>query len=269
MKQFAVIGNPIAHSLSPLIHQLFARQCGVELEYTRIKGELGRFADDVRLFFDRGGTGLNITAPFKQQAFRLCDEASVRSQHAQAANILWQKNGKIFADNSDGIGLLMDLRQYIDLKHRNILIIGAGGAVCGILEPLFNESPNQITIVNRSDERAQMLKLQFESFGLLHLSSIDALSVGYHLIIHALSTETECISKMPSVVFEARPFGYDLCYQSDGETSFVQTMRARGLGAVDGLGMLVCQAAESFRIWHDRLPNVSPVIEQLRSGRKE
>ncbi len=266
MMQYAVMGNPIEHSLSPLIHQLFAKQCGLVLEYVKILIDVDRFASQVHDFFQQGGRGLNITSPCKQQAFTISDDMTARCAKAGAANTLWQHEGRLMADNTDGVGFLADLNRYLDVCDKQVLILGAGGAVRGILQPLLDANPQQITIANRTQATALALQAEFQQVDKIQLSACDALDKPYDLIVHALPMGVEEMHPLPSVVFQSNSLGYDLTYHRYGITPFVSYVRAQGATAVDGMGMLICQAAESFRIWHGVLPDVAGMSDLVRNA---
>ncbi len=262
--RYAVMGHPVRHSLSPVIHQLFARQMGFFLEYEKINVELSRFEEHVNRFFDDGGEGLNITLPYKSHAFHLAAHQSPRAVHAQVANTLWRDADGLHADNTDGVGLIRDLARYIDLVDKHILLLGAGGAARAILPCLIVNRPASLLIANRTFQRAHALACDF-----LPASSCDLseLAGSFDLIINATSLslsnqipDLSSVSVKPSTVF------YDLSYQQTRTTTFVVWARQRGYEAVDGLGMLVEQAAESFAIWHGVLPDTAPVLDYIRHG---
>lgn len=263
--QYAVMGNPIEHSLSPLIHQLFAKQCGLVLEYGKILIDVDRFAYQVQDFFQQGGRGLNITAPCKQQAFALSDKMTARCAKAGAANTLWKHEGQLMADNTDGVGFLADLSRYLNVRNKLVLILGAGGAVRGILQPLLEANPRQITIANRTHATAIALQAAFQESDKIEVAAFDMLDKPYDLIVHALPVGAEEVHLLPQVVFQSSSLGYDLTYHRHGITPFVSYVRGQGAMAVDGLGMLICQAAEAFRIWHGILPDVTGVSDLVRN----
>lgn len=258
----AVIGMPIGHSLSPLIHQTFARQVQLPLDYEKILGDEGSFEQQVSAFFAAKGIGLNVTLPFKQRAFVMASMRSARCQKAGAANtLLVNKEGRLYADNTDGIGFLRDLSRYRTLSaHSRILVLGAGGAARGIIHPLLDMSV-QLTVANRGQDALQRVH---QTAPQIQTQSLDNLSGTFDVIINATSAGVlgESIA-VPEAIMSPLPFCYDLAYQRNKETPFVAYARRLGCPAVDGLGMLVEQAAESFYLWHGVRPEVEPVLESL------
>ncbi len=260
---FAVMGKPISHSLSPRIHQLFAEALAIELHYEKIEIDLDHFEQQVQLFFEKGGKGLNITLPGKQRAFAMADIRSNRSLQAKAANTLWQENGLLHADNTDGVGFMRDLNRYFNVAHKKILVLGAGGAAAGILGPLLAAQPANITIANRTLEKAQQLNANFNNP--CQVCPSHELHDAFDLIINttAASLSQESII-LPEITTRHHPFCYDLAYQLHEPTVFVAWAQSLRCPAVDGLGMLVEQAAESFYLWHQKRPETVPVLEMLR-----
>ena len=268
---YAVMGNPVTHSKSPLIHTAFAVQTGQHLYYQAIEVEKGRFAEALSEFQDLGGMGVNITLPFKGDACIAADHFSERARRAGAVNTLWFRDGHRFGDTTDGAGLVRDLihNQGIDLQDSRILILGAGGAVRGIIDTLFDAGPECIVIANRTLESAQVLAAQFSDRGKISACSYAGLStVQFHLIINGTSASLQGqVPPIPDTVLMPGSVCYDLMY-GDSMTPFAQWARERGAGAVfDGLGMLVEQAALSFEIWRGIRPETRPVIEMLRNQR--
>lgn len=267
---YAVIGNPIAHSKSPFIHAAFARQCGQDLSYETILGSLDGFAAAVAAFRAGEGKGLNVTVPFKLEALELADRPTDRARLAGAANTLRFDADGIYADNTDGIGLVGDIRDRlgVPLRGKRILILGAGGAARGVVLPLLDEHPAQLAIANRSVDKAQALKQQFASFGDLTAGGFaDFAGGGFDLVINATSASLGTQSlQLPQGLFASGALAYDMVY-GKGETPFLAD--ARRLGAArtsDGLGMLVGQAAESFFIWRGVRPDIAPVMAMLHGG---
>jgi shikimate dehydrogenase len=273
--KFAVIGNPIAHSLSPQIHQAFAAECGIDLSYTRIEAPLSpddeRFIATARRFFADGGRGLNVTAPFKHAAFSAASAASDIVTHAEAANTLSaREDGNWRADNTDGPGLARDLARYLGaLSGKSLFIHGAGGATAGVLQTLL-ECGARVTLYNRTAEKADALVQRFSRFGnIAAIASWDELPTApFDAVIHATSLRAHAA---PDTVWDARlyhpdTFYYDIVYDKHHTTAFLGWVAAHGNArAADGLGMLVEQAAESFRLWHGVLPDTAPVLRQLRA----
>jgi len=322
MKSFAVIGNPIAHSRSPEIHLAFAKQTGMAISYRRLEAPVtaddSGFAEVVRAFFADGGVGMNVTAPFKDAAFRLASAVSERSRLAEAANTLTNDGqGGWRADNTDGIGLVRDLigRLGLSLAGRRLLILGAGGATAGILGPLLDARPSQVVLWNRSADKAQRLVRRFAAaYPEVALETIssqkhfpspapsghplpqagegkEATDLNrrisdqppFDLVIHATSLKAgasgaraneithEIATAWPWLESSCSPatFFYDLSYADNGETLFLRWVKSwakspDGGRRSDGLGMLVEQAAESFRIWHGCLPETTAVYAALR-----
>ena len=261
---YAVIGNPIAHSKSPLIHEVFAKQTQQAIHYGRIFSELDDFKKTTQEFFERGGKGLNVTIPFKLQAYELAQHKTPRAQSAQAANMLWVENGQLWCDNSDGEGLTRDLRRLLNqrsgaaLNGINVLILGAGGAAQGVIEPLMGAGVAGITVFNRTHEKAEALVKQFTGLATnakVHLKALPLAELkngSYDLIINAtatgLSNESPIAKDVLKAIIHPDTLAYDMVYGK--ETCFMQDAKALGIQAVDGLGMLVEQAALAFETWH-------------------
>ena len=277
---YAVIGNPIAHSKSPLIHEIFAKQTNQAIHYGRIFSELNDFKKTTLEFFELGGKGLNVTIPFKLQAYELAQHKTPRAQSAQAANMLWVENGQLWCDNSDGEGLARDLRRL--LKQRSpgaalngikVLILGAGGAAQGVIEPLMNAGVASITIANRTHEKAEALVQQFSGVATEAQINLRAVSLAelsdphthphapYDLIINATATGLSDASPISKDVLKAiihpDTLAYDMVYGK--ETCFMQDAKALGIAAADGLGMLVEQAALAFETWRKLDPQKTPL----------
>lgn len=265
--QYAVVGNPISHSRSPLIHQMFAQQCGEQLDYVAKLVALDSFSADIRQFFADHGRGLNVTVPFKQQAWDIADQLSDSATLAGAVNTLWLKNGAIRGDNTDGVGLVRDLiaNNGYQLAGKKILILGAGGAVRGVLQPIIAQQPLSITIANRTLSKARQLAAIFADIYTLECCKYEQLESPYDLIINGTSASLNNeLPPLPDVVVSADSYLYDMMY---GERPTVFNQWGKNLGAkncIDGLGMLVEQAAESFRLWRGVKPDTAPVIARLR-----
>ena len=271
--RYAVIGNPIEHSKSPFIHRRFAEQTAQDLSYERILGDLEYFAGDVRDFFSSGGKGMNVTVPFKEQAWRLADELGTEARTAGAVNTLTSlEDGRIRGDNTDGIGLVRDLQQNLglDLADRRILLLGAGGASRGVARPLLEQGPKLLLIANRTASRALDLAEQLGSFGTVEGCGLDALNGRqFDLVING--TAAGLAGKIPDIPPDCLAEGawaYDMMYAVE-PTAFVKWAREHGAAhAVDGLGMLVEQAAESFFLWRGVRPDTETVIEELKELNK-
>lgn len=269
--RYAVMGNPVAHSQSPFIHTRFAEQTGQALEYHAIDVPRDGFAQALAKFQQEGGKGLNVTVPFKEEAWRLMDDCSGRAERAGAVNTIWfDPQGRRCGDNTDGIGLIRDLVGNLgfELRGRRVLVLGAGGAARGVLGPLHDEEPRALVIANRTPERARVLADLFGGTGVVEPCAFDGLR-GRHfdLIINATSASlTGTVPRIPDDLLAEEGWCYDMAY-AQGATAFVQWGEARGARgrSVDGLGMLVEQAAESFQRWRGIRPETASVIAELRS----
>ncbi|MBW0148132.1 shikimate dehydrogenase [Marinobacter arenosus] len=269
---YAVVGHPISHSKSPRIHSLFASQTGEALEYTAIQAPLEDFAGSVRGFFARGGMGLNVTVPFKEQAWQLADCRTERAEKAGASNTLYlDAHGKLTADNTDGHGLVQDLtcNHGVTLANTRILVLGAGGAVRGVIGPLLAQRPAALTIANRTIARAEALVQLFApDAGTTELSAcgFEQVDKPFDLIINGTSASLQGdLPPLSANVIGTDTVVYDMMYSLQ-TTTFNQWALDQGARHVfDGLGMLVEQAAESFRVWRGVRPDTAPVIEELRN----
>jgi shikimate dehydrogenase len=267
--RYAVIGNPIEHSKSPQIHSAFAQQTGQELEYRRLLGEADGFEQQVRGFMAAGGKGLNVTVPFKEIAWQLMDERSTRAESARAVNtIILLENGHLRGDNTDGIGLVRDLcdNQGANLQGMRILLLGAGGATRGVLLPLLETSPNQVTIANRTASKAVDLATDLKALGPIEGCGFDELcGRQFDLIINATAAGlSNQVPDIPDGLLVEGGWCYDMMY-GDKPTAFMGWGEQQGAAhCMDGLGMLVEQAAESFYLWRGMRPDTAPVIQALR-----
>lgn len=270
--KYAVVGNPIAHSKSPLIHRLFAEQTEQDLVYEAIliDSEETTFAWAIADLKNRGYKGINITVPFKLDAFEYADELSDRAQTAHAVNTFdFQENGKTFGDNTDGLGLVNDIEinGQCAFKNKNVLILGAGGAVQGILEPLLNKLPGLVHIANRTAKRAQVLGERFNSTVTITASGWEDIPIQhYDIIINGTSASLE--GKLPPVSSEVigpNTLVYDMMYGAK-PTIFMNWAKETQptCQTMDGLGMLVGQAAESFYIWRGVRPETASIIKKVR-----
>jgi len=267
---YAVFGSPIIHSRSPEIHRAFARQTEQDLIYTKQEVTPEEFKQSCSEFFELGGSGLNITLPLKELAFNFVDKLSDRAKLAGAVNtIKLESDGQTLGDNTDGQGLVTDMLKNLQwqIEGRRVLIFGAGGAVRGVLGPLLAQKPHCIYIANRTEEKAITLANQFKSMGnviAVNTSSIphDIFDVIINGTSMSLQGEVPAISKDQ---ITAQTCCYDMAYSTD-PTSFLRWGASQGLTNLsDGLGMLVEQAAESFRIWRDVKPKTQDVINAFRS----
>lgn len=266
---YAVVGNPARHSKSPLIHTLFAEQTERELVYEAIEVEEQRFDEFVLDFFARQGAGLNITVPYKEKAFALAQHCSPRANLAKAVNTLFlDEEQKLCGDNTDGPGLITDIKlnHHFPIESRHILLLGAGGAVRGVLAALIHEQAASISIANRTLSRAEQLREEFEQHAAVNAVSYEQLGgQQFDLIINgtSLSLSGELPAVSPELI-GPNCCCYDMMY-GDVDTAFVSWAKENGASlALDGLGMLVEQAAEAFAIWHGIRPATASVITQLR-----
>lgn len=267
MPSFAVFGNPIAHSKSPRIHALFANQTGIEHTYGTVLAPRDEFEPYLDTFFAGGAQGANITTPFKEQAFAKADELTERAAMAGAVNTLKKlNNGRLLGDNTDGIGMLSDLIRLNMLNENDrVLLVGAGGAARGVILPLLSHHC-QVTLVNRTYSRAEHLCELFKGKGEIRAVPMNGLdNEKFDLIINATASGIQGeIPDLPSSLLAANPHIYDMYYQL-GATPFISWAQAHGVSACsDGLGMLVGQAAHAFYLWHGVMPDIEPVLKQLK-----
>ena len=268
MDRYVVMGNPVAHSLSPAIHAAFARATGESLEYDRLLIPEGGFMLFAQTFFDEGGRGANVTLPFKVNAFHWAGARSERAMLAEAANFLVARDGFIEADNTDGAGLVTDLTRNLGVKlaGARVLVLGAGGATRGILAPLLAAKVQRIVVANRTASRATELAARFRAHGDIAGAGLDAIPRDpYDIVLNATSTSTRGESlELPPHALPRDAFAYDLAYGA-GARAFVERAKAAGMQASDGLGMLVEQAAESFELWRGKRPDTAAVLAELRT----
>ena len=268
--QYAVMGNPIGHSKSPLIHSLFAAQTEQHLEYSAILAPLGDFATAADAFRDAGGKGFNVTVPFKQDAWVYVDELSPRAERAKAVNTIQFRDSGALGENTDGLGLVCDLtvNYEIDIKDKRILLLGAGGAARGVLQPLLAEQPALLVIANRTPEKAAELGLLFNEPGqsIMGCGFTDLGGRSFDLIINATSAGLEgSAPPLPDDILAPDGCCYDMFY-ADEPTPFMRWAQAHNAAqTLDGIGMLVEQAAESFLLWRGIRPDTEPVIAKLRA----
>jgi len=268
MDRYVVMGNPVAHSLSPDIHARFAAQAGDAIEYGRLLIAEDAFAQHARAFFAGGGRGANVTLPFKVDAFEFADTASERARVAGAANFLMARDGAIFGDNTDGAGLVVDLARnlHVALRGASILLVGAGGAARGVLAPLLGEEPARLVVANRTPAKAIELAQRFGDLGRIEACALDAIPASsFDLVLNATSTSTRGEPLvLPAGIIGKEMLAYDMAY-GPAARAFVAQAQSLGARASDGLGMLVEQAAESFLTWRGRRPATAAVLAELRA----
>ena len=267
--RYAVMGHPIAHSKSPFIHRRFAADTGEPVAYEALLVEPGDFRAAVERFRAEGGHGLNVTIPFKEEAFALTHWRSDRAERAGAVNTLWFDGATMYGDNTDGIGFVRDLTRNlaVAVKARSVLLLGAGGAARGVIGPLLDEEPRRLVIANRTMSRAVELARQFTGQGPVSTVALDALPAGgFDLVVNATAASLAGdLPPLPRGTLRSGGVAYDTAYAA-WPTPFVEWgARAGAAVATDGLGMLVEQAAESFRLWRGREPRTGPVIDALRT----
>jgi shikimate dehydrogenase len=269
VSQYAVVGNPVKHSKSPQIHRLFARQTEQDLQYTAVEIQEADFEFFIKDFFSEGGAGLNVTVPYKEKAYKLADHYSDRAGLAKAVNTLFLDDaGQLCGENTDGLGLVRDItiNHQLDIAGKRILMLGAGGAVRGVLASLVFEHPGSITIMNRTLSRAQQLQEDFGKLLHLQLQTFDQpMTERFDLIING--TSASLAGELPPLDANLIAEGcccYDMMY-GEQDTPFLTWSKQCGASlALDGMGMLVEQAAESFAIWRGIRPETSAVISLLK-----
>lgn len=270
-KHYAVFGHPVAHSLSPRIHAAFGKQAGIAVDYVAIDATPEQFTEALSAFADSGGAGANITLPLKQAAFKACDDVTERARRAGAVNTLVRNGDTWHGDNTDGTGLVRDLtgRHALDLRARRTLLIGAGGAACGVAPALLDAGIGDLFIVNRTPERTDALVDRLGEPGRVHPRYLDDLAAlgEFDLIVNATSAARDGrLPTFPASLVGRRTAAVDLSY-GEAAIPFLSWARAHGVhDAIDGLGMLVEQAAESFARWHGLQPETDAVYGELRAG---
>lgn len=272
MDRYVVFGNPIKHSRSPFIHEMFAQQTQQNMAYETYLVE-GDFSETAKAFFAQGGKGANVTLPFKEQTFVVADELTERAQLAGAVNTLFLKNGRLIGDNTDGIGLVYDLvRQFGSLDKQRVLMLGAGGAARGCIGPLFSAGVSHVHIANRTAEKADVLLHSFATYvsnGNMSASGFSNIpDENYQIIINSTSSSvTGDVPMIDNSLFSKTNFVYDMFY-SLKPTAFMEkaTIENPFVKVSDGIGMLVGQAAESFFLWRGVRPEVDSVITALKKG---
>ena len=268
-KKYAVFGNPIKHSLSPLIHEYFAKSLQIKLSYKPILGSLGKFDIEAQNFLDNGGLGFNITLPFKQDAYKFAKIISKTASITRSVNTIYLKDGVIHGDNTDGIGFVKDMKNNIgyDFRDKKILLVGAGGAAMGVIPSILNENPNEIKIYNRTYEKAKSLSDIFKDIGPVNaVSKKQICEYNFDLIINATSIGVNNIKfELSKKIFKEETVCYDMSYGKISN-SFKVWSHENNLKFHDGLGMLLEQAAESFYIWELQRPVIT---EELKNNLKQ
>lgn len=267
--RYAVVGNPVAHSLSPRIHASFAAQTAQKISYEAIEIPLDSFTNGIRDLQQKGFSGVNVTVPFKREAWELCDHLSTRARDAGAVNTLsFLADGSVAGDNTDGVGLTRDLVDNLGvaIEGKKILLLGAGGAVRGVLGPILALSPDRLTIANRTPQKAVALAQDFEQFGEIHAIAYESLgSASYDLIING--TAAGLSNQIPPItdsVLGENSVCYDMMYNISQATAFVDWAQFRAVKQVfDGRGMLVEQAAAAFHAWRGIYPRTAEIIRSL------
>lgn len=267
---YAVVGNPIAHSRSPWIHAQFSRQTGQDMVYEAILAPLGEFAPTVADFRGRGGRGMNVTVPFKLEACALANRLTPRAKAAQAVNTLVFDGEGVLGDNTDGVGLVRDIRTNLGfpIAGKRVLLMGAGGAASGVILPLLEQGPRTLLIANRTRQKAHALQQRFSCHG--NVISGDYEDIGgesFDLVINA--TSASLAGELPPLtagIFSTGAIAYDMVYGGTG-TPFLDFARQHGASRqIDGAGMLVEQAAESFLVWRGVRPETGRIIDRLRAA---
>ena len=268
--QYCVIGNPIGHSKSPLIHAAFARQTGEDMAYTTLLAPRDGFADGVRAFVAAGGRGANVTLPFKEEAFAFVDRRTPRAELAGAVNTLVFSDNGSLGDNTDGAGMMRDITVNLGfaVAGKRVLLLGAGGASRGVVGPLLEANPAALVIANRTAAKALALAECFASLGSVSGVGFSELTgKAFDLVINATSASIDGESlPLPNGLFASGSLAYEMMY-GRGETPFLRFARSEGASRLaDGLGMLVEQAAEAFFVWRGVRPDGAPVMAMLRGA---
>lgn len=268
LDSYAVVGNPIAHSKSPFIQNKFASQTGEAVMYSTLFAPVDKFAQTVQDFRDSGGKGVNVTVPFKEDAWNFASELNDLAKRAGAVNtLIFHDDGKVSGANTDGIGIVRDLKQNhdIELSAKRILVLGAGGAVRGVLQPLLAENPQMIRVANRTVEKAITLAKDFADLGNIIGGGFDDINESFDLIINGTAASLQGqVPPIPDSCLARQGSCYDMMYSADEDTAFVTWAKDHNAAkALDGLGMLVEQAAESFYLWRGVRPDTKPVLDAL------
>ena len=260
-KQFAVIGNPIEHSRSPELHHAFAEKTGIDLNYAKRLAPLDGFEASVNAFFAENGVGMNVTVPFKEQAFALCSELTERAKIAKAVNTLWMENGVLHGDNTDGQGLVDAIKALNwNLENSAVLIIGAGGATRGVIYPLVQAGAKKIVIANRTLARAEQLIADLKDAvpeAELSAIALNELNGQFDLVINATSASLngDALELPETLIFN---HAYEMAYGKP--SNFLDQAKARNIPTSEGFGMLVGQAIEAFSIWNGVRPDLKDFL---------
>jgi shikimate dehydrogenase len=261
MLKLAVIGNPIQHSLSPVIHHAFAAQVGIAVHYQKIEAPLDNFVGTAQAFIAEGATGFNVTVPFKEQAFALATQHSERALQAKAVNTIWVKpDGTLFGDNTDGVGFVRDLGEHkkIALSSATVVIHGAGGATRGILPAILAQKPQRLFLLNRTLIKAQQLAEEFAPLGFIQVLEYGQPATDVDVLIDATSFANENFSGLSALQFSSKSFCYDLKYTKHHQTPILEWAKSQGIkNSSDGFGMLIEQAAEAFFVWTEVRPKTT------------
>ncbi len=269
---YAVIGNPITHSKSPLIHAEFSKQTKQDMHYEALFAPLDGFTEAIKLFQQNEGKGMNVTIPFKSHAYKISTQLTEQAEAAQAVNTLVFNDNEIHGHNTDGTGLIRDIITNLrfTITSKRILLCGAGGAASGIILPLLKQKPSELVISNRTVQKAYKLQTQFSSYNNIIVSdnNMDISEQEFDLVINA--TSTSLIGKpllLPQGIFSTESLAYDLMYGNE-QTPFLQFAQKEGAGYLsDGTGMLVEQAAESFFLWREIRPKTKELIKMIRENK--
>lgn len=267
---FGVVGHPVKHSLSPCIHQAFARETNIPLHYLAIDIEPNDFEPSLEMYKRQNYLGFNVTTPFKERAYEFSNKKSERAKLAGSVNLLFFQKNDILGDNTDGIGFIRDLtmNQNFLLKNKRVLILGAGGATRGILLSILEAMPAHVHIANKTIEKATQIAQHFQQFGSISISDLNQIpDQSFDLIINATSFGAANIENhFPPKLFQQKSCFYDLFYNIETTTPFLTLAKQHGAThLIDGLGMLVEQAAESFFIWHNIRPETKTLIQKLKN----
>jgi len=272
-KHFAVIGNPIHHSLSPQIHAAFAKEAGLLIDYEAVLSPLDQFKQTVQILITKKLNGANVTLPFKKEAYELASSHSNHAKIAKAVNTFEFKEGEIIGHNTDGIGLVRDLEQnlHVNLNSKKILLIGAGGAAEGVIYSILEKKPKELTLTNRTIEKSNTIKNKMNEYAQsfdVSLNVVEIVKLPHHyfdVIINATSASlSNADLNIDNKVFHEDSLAYDMMYGK--ETNFIKQAKSQASKTSDGLGMLVEQAAEAFYIWHHIKPQTKTVIDLLRKN---